>query len=158
MNSLCHNKYICNQQKEITKNHFQSYPICISVTLSKISLRPHPLLKSVSSENKRVQRNDVLSCETYLSINLSKIKYLPPTLVKTVSAKSYFFGYKTFRNFWAIKVNESLKTILYLLHYVSLQKYVNFKTDDAQFSKFCLVKCAILLEKVHFQIFRNLNI
>ena len=61
------------------KNHFQSYPTYISVILSKISLRPHPLLKSLSAENKRVQKNDALSCETYLFINLSQIQGLPHT-------------------------------------------------------------------------------
>ena len=57
----------------------------------------------------------------------------------------------------AMKVNESIKTIFYLLHYASLLKQVNFKTDHAHFSKLCLLKRVILVNKQHFGIFEPSN-
>ena len=36
-NSVCYNKYIHNQRKEVNKNHFLSYVTYISVALRKIS-------------------------------------------------------------------------------------------------------------------------
>ena len=48
-----------------------------------------------------------------------------------------------------MKVNESIKTIFYLPPYESLLKQGNFKTDQAQFLKLCLLKRIILLKKQH---------
>ena len=44
-NSVCQNKNICNQRKQITKNYFLSYGAFISATLTKISQWPQPLFK-----------------------------------------------------------------------------------------------------------------
>ena len=56
-----------------------------------------------------------------------------------------------------MKVNESIKTIFYLLHYASLLKQANFKTDHAHLSKLCLLKRVILVNKQHFGIFEPSN-
>ena len=56
------------------------------------------------------------------------------------------------------KVNEPLKTIFYLPHYVSLLNKENFKIHHPHSSKLCLFKCTILLEKQHFRIFQHSNI
>ena len=53
------------------------------------------------------------------------------------------------------KVNESLKTIFYLPHYVYLLSKANFKMDHAHCSKLLLLKCTILLEKQDFRIFQH---
>ena len=53
------------------------------------------------------------------------------------------------------KVNEPLKTIFYLPHYACLFGKANFKIDHAHWSRFCLLKCTILLEKQHFRIFQE---
>ena len=56
-----------------------------------------------------------------------------------------------------MKVNESLKTIFYLPHYASLLREANFKIDHTHFSKLCLLKSIILLEKQHFRISQHSN-
>ena len=53
-----------------------------------------------------------------------------------------------------MKVNESIKIISYRPHYASLLKEANFETDHAHFSKLCLLKWIILLQKQHFRIFQ----
>ena len=57
-----------------------------------------------------------------------------------------------------MKVNEPLENIFDLPYYASLLRKPNFKTDYTHFSKLCLLKCIILLEKQNFWIFEHSDI
>ena len=59
---------------------------------------------------------------------------------------------------FAMKLEESIKTIFYLPHYASLLKSANLKTEHTHFSKMCLLKRAVLYKKLNFRVFESSNI
>ena len=86
-----------------------------------------------------------------------------PTVQNCVCSNALFsFKINIFEFFsteiFAMKVDESIKTIFYLPHYAYLLGKANFKIDHAHHSKLCLLKCTIFLENQHFRIFQHSNI
>ena len=100
-NSVCHKKCIRNQWKEVHRSHLLSWVTSISITLSKISERPHPLFKTVFSSNLDLLRGMFCKIENgFYSLVCFHSEYL-----RTQKLGNFVFYIK--RQVWADKVLKS---------------------------------------------------
>ena len=89
-------------------------------------------------------------------------KQTTPTVLNCVCSnalfclKNYIFEFFSTQIF-AMKVDESIKTIFYRAYYPTLWKEANLKTEHTYFSRLCVVKRIILFQKQDLRIFQQLK-